>query len=147
MPKYPLERASDLTKEFLKDPEYAALYRESANEEIGAMLRSIRKTRGLSQREVADKMGVSRSRISQIEGTEGMSLALSVLNRYLLALGCRFDVAVRDLATGDSVGKVFMPTLHEDVTKIKNDTPYEPVSKSNGVSDNILAYKKWSRAA
>ncbi|MDZ7704223.1 MAG: helix-turn-helix transcriptional regulator [Trueperaceae bacterium] len=123
MPKRPLKRASDLTKELLQDPEYATLYHDSTNEEIGAMLRAIRESRGLSQREVAEKMGVSRSRISQIEGVEGTNLALSVLRRYVYALGCRFDISVKDIATGDEVGEVFVPELPDAERDV--DTSHE----------------------
>ncbi len=53
MPKRSLKRASDLSKKFLQDPEYAALYREVANEEIGAARREVRGKKGLSRLEVA----------------------------------------------------------------------------------------------
>lgn len=147
MPKRPLKRASDLTKAFLQNPEYAALYRESTNEEIGAMLRAIRESRGLSQHDVAEKMGVSRSRISQIEGVEGTNLALSVLRRYVRALGCRFDISIKDIATGEEVGEVFVPALPKTEIKKVDNQPYELMSKGNGVPSKILRYHQWSRAA
>lgn len=57
MPKRPLKRASDLSREFQKDPAYAALYREAVNKEIGATLRTLRETKGMSQRDVGEAMG------------------------------------------------------------------------------------------
>ncbi len=114
MPKHPLKRASDLTKEFLQDPDYAALYREVANEEIGAALRAVREAKGLSQREVAERMGVTRPRVSQIESVEGAALALEVLSRYAQALGCRLDIALKDAETRSEIATLFVPVPEVD---------------------------------
>ncbi len=54
MPKRPLKRASDLTREFLKDPEYAALYRE-ANEEDEAARRAVCEARVSAASETEDE--------------------------------------------------------------------------------------------
>jgi transcriptional regulator with XRE-family HTH domain len=108
MRKRKLRRASELTEEFLRDPDYRAIYDEVAREEIGAALRAVRESRRLSQSEVAQRMGVNRSRISQIEGTEGTSLSLDVLQRYSQALGCYIDIVLKDLGTNEEVGEVFV---------------------------------------
>ena len=108
MPKRPLKRATELSKEFMQDADYAALYREVANEEMGLALRAVREARGLSQREVAEHMGVTRARVSQIESVAGTSLALEVLSRYAQAVGCQLDIALRDVNAG-TVMPVFVP--------------------------------------
>ena len=104
-----LERASDRSRAFRKDPAYADLYREAAADELGAALRSLRETKGLSQREVAEAMGVTRSRISQIEGAEGTALSLEVLDRYARALSCRLEVSFRD-EQDDIAVSLFVPS-------------------------------------
>lgn len=106
--KRALERASDRSRAFQSDPAYAGLYREAANDELGAALRALRKAKGMSQREVAEAMGVSRSRISQIESTEGTALALDVLDRYARALHCRVEVSLHD-QQGDVAASLFIP--------------------------------------
>lgn len=110
-----LERASDRSRAFRKDPAYARLYREAADDEIGAALRNLREAKGLSQREVGEAMGVTRSRISQIEGVEGTALSLDVLHRYARALHCRLDVSFRD-EQGAIAATLFVPDeIGEDV--------------------------------
>ncbi len=131
MPKRPLKRASDLSQEFLQDPGYAALYREVANEEIGAALRTVREAKGLSQREVAERMGVTRPRVSQIESVEGTALALEVLSRYARAVGCRLDITLKDAETNHEVAALFVPTLEATAPKPPGAEPYE---KAEGVA-------------
>ncbi len=131
MPKRPLKRASDLSKEFLQDPGYAALYREVANEEIGAALRAMREAKGLSQREVAERMGVTRPRVSQIESVEGTALALEVLSRYAHAVGCRLDITLQDAETRDEVATLFVPMLEATAPKPLSIKPDE---KAEGVT-------------
>lgn len=106
--KRPLERASDRSRTFQNDPAYAELYREAAADELGAALRALREAKGMSQREVAEAMGVTRSRISQIESTEGTALALEVLGRYARAVHCRLEVSFRD-QQGDVAASLFIP--------------------------------------
>lgn len=55
------------------------------NEARGWRLGEMRKRRGLTQEQVADRMGVSTSRISQIEA--GDVSTQDVLTRYIAALG------------------------------------------------------------
>ena len=148
MPKRPLRRASDLTKEFLQDPEYAALYLEVANEEVGAAVRSVRETRGLSQRKVADLMGVTRSRISQIESVEGTALALGVLSRYAQAVGCHLNISLRDPAA-DSDVQVFVPAVpeHDAAVKPVSVKPYKVTTNGNGAFALVARYYSWGQAA
>lgn len=149
MSKRPLKRASELTKEFLKDPDYAALYREVADEEIGAALRAVREAKGLSQREVAERMGVTRARVSQIEGTLGTRLALEVLSRYARAVGCHLDISLEDLSNGIEMAQVFVPNLpqHDEAIKAASIKHYEAVAEGNGTFGKVTSYNDWARAA
>ncbi|MGH3769830.1 MAG: helix-turn-helix domain-containing protein [Pseudonocardiaceae bacterium] len=56
----------------------------------GHRLAHIRKRRGLTQREVAQEMGVTVGRISQIEN--GELSGIDVLDRYVAALGGLLEV-------------------------------------------------------
>lgn len=85
-----LKSFRETEREALNDPVYRQAYLEVLNEEIGAELRSLREARQLTQAEVAVRMGyANRSRIAQIEGSEGLSLALDTVVRYAQALGYR----------------------------------------------------------
>ena len=91
----PAKSWGEVRETYLRDQEFAAGYQEVVNEEIGAALKETRESKGLSQREVAERMGVTRSRVSQIEGTEGTKLTLEVLNRYANALGYHLTVGLQ----------------------------------------------------
>jgi DNA-binding XRE family transcriptional regulator len=66
--------------------------RELLAEVIGHRLAEIRRTRGLTQQQVADRMGVSKGRVSQIE--RGKISGQEVLARYSSALGGRLHQAI-----------------------------------------------------
>jgi transcriptional regulator with XRE-family HTH domain len=61
-------------------------------EVIGHRLAEVRRARGLTQQQVADRVGVTKGRISQIEG--GEISGHDVLARYAAALGGRFHQAI-----------------------------------------------------
>ncbi|QOC93053.1 helix-turn-helix domain-containing protein [Micromonospora craniellae] len=59
---------------------------------VGHRLAEVRRTRGLTQQQVADHMGVTKGRISQIE--QGKISGQDVLARYAAALGGRLHQAI-----------------------------------------------------
>jgi DNA-binding XRE family transcriptional regulator len=59
---------------------------------IGHRLAEVRKRRGLTQQEVADRMGVTKGRVSQIE--QGKVSGQDVLARFAAALGGRLHQAI-----------------------------------------------------
>jgi DNA-binding XRE family transcriptional regulator len=61
-------------------------------EVVGHRLAELRKARGLTQQQVADRMGVTKGRISQIE--QGKVSGQDVLARYAAALGGRLHQAI-----------------------------------------------------
>ncbi|GAB3672279.1 helix-turn-helix domain-containing protein [Saccharopolyspora tripterygii] len=61
-------------------------------EVLGYRLAEIRRNRGLTQLEVADRMGVTKGRISQIE--QGKLAGQDVLARYAAALGGRLHQSI-----------------------------------------------------
>jgi DNA-binding XRE family transcriptional regulator len=61
-------------------------------EVLGNRLAEIRHARGLTQQVVADRMGVTKGRVSQIE--KGMISGQEVIVRYAAALGGRLHQAI-----------------------------------------------------
>ncbi|MEV6345121.1 helix-turn-helix transcriptional regulator [Actinoplanes sp. NPDC051851] len=59
---------------------------------VGYRLAEVRKSRGMTQQQVADQMGVTKGRISQIE--QGKISGQDVLARYAAALGGRLHQAI-----------------------------------------------------
>ncbi len=59
---------------------------------VGHRLAEVRRARGLTQQQVADRMGVTKGRVSQIE--QGKISGQNVVARYAAALGGRFHQAI-----------------------------------------------------
>lgn len=59
---------------------------------VGHRLAEVRRTRGLTQQQVAERMGVTKGRISQIE--QGKISGQDVVARYAAALGGRLHQAI-----------------------------------------------------
>ena len=70
--------------------EFEAGKEQMLAEARGWRLAEIRRRRGLTQAQVADRMGVGKSRISQIE--KGSVSTRDVLDRYVGALGGRLNL-------------------------------------------------------
>jgi DNA-binding XRE family transcriptional regulator len=58
----------------------------------GSRLAEVRRSRGLTQRDVAERMGVTKGRVSQIE--QGKISGQEILIRYADALGGRLHQAI-----------------------------------------------------
>jgi transcriptional regulator with XRE-family HTH domain len=65
-------------------------------------LREARKERHMTQVEVADAMGVSQNRVSQIENGDVDAMTVSSIRRYVEALGGRLSITM-DLPEGRRV--------------------------------------------
>lgn len=70
----------------------AAGKQELLNEVLGQRLAEVRRTRGLTQQQVAERMGVTKGRISQIE--QGKISGQDVLARFAAALGGQLHQAI-----------------------------------------------------
>lgn len=99
--------SAELDQEVAQDAEMALLVQQAMNEELGKSLRQARTWAGFSQGQVARAMGVSRSRVAQIESAEGTSISLGVLLRYVRAVGCRLDIDLVDPATDEKVVSIY----------------------------------------
>lgn len=66
--------------------------RELLAEVIGHRLAEVRRARGLTQQQVADRMGVTKGRVSQIE--QGKISGQEIISRFATALGGRLHQAI-----------------------------------------------------
>ena len=72
----------------LADPEFRAIYEEEAKKkELWLQLVEARQAVGLTQQEVAKRLGVSQAQVARIEKRGYESYALRTLQRYVEALG------------------------------------------------------------
>src|SRR5438309_7002517 len=73
---------------FLADPENRRIYEEeAAKKELWLQLVEARQAEGLTQRELAERIGVSQAQVARMEKSGYDSYTLSSLRRYLAALG------------------------------------------------------------
>ena len=80
----------------MADPEYRAIYEEeSAKKELWLQLVEARQAAGLSQRELAKRLGVSQAQVARIEKRGYDAYTLTSLRRYIQALGEGFSLEVK----------------------------------------------------
>jgi DNA-binding XRE family transcriptional regulator len=88
--------AEEFLDEFVDPDDRAAVLDAAAHnvaEHFGQQLADMRKRAGLTQREVAEAMGVGQQRISAIE--HGSDNTTTTLARYAAALGGRLYMGIR----------------------------------------------------
>lgn len=87
-------------------PEFQAkVEEEMAAINVAQDLVALRETRGLSQRQLAEQLGVTQSAIAQLESAEPRNLELRTLVRAATALGGRVDLSIRPRSTRRRVGR------------------------------------------
>ncbi len=80
----------------MADPEFRREYEEeSQKKELWLALVEARQAAGLTQAEVAGRLGVSQAQVARIEKRGYNSYTLNTLRRYVEALGEGFSVEVR----------------------------------------------------
>ncbi len=78
------------------DPEFAKVYEEeAAKSELWIQLVEARLQAGLTQSEMAERLGVPPAQIAQIEERGYDAYTLSTLRQYVLALGGGYELVVR----------------------------------------------------
>ena len=85
---------------FLADAENRRIYEEESHKKaLWLQLVEARQAAGLTQVEVAERMGVSQAQVARIEKRGYEAYTLRTLRRYLQALGDQFtlDVAVHNV--------------------------------------------------
>lgn len=80
----------------MADPEFRAVYEEeSAKKELWLQLVEARQEAGLTQAELAERLGVSQAQVARIEKRGYDAYTLTTLRRYVEALGDGFSLEVR----------------------------------------------------
>lgn len=80
----------------MADPEFRAIYEEeAAKKELWLQLVEARQAAGLTQTELASRLGVSQAQVARIEKRGYDAYSLNTLRRYVQALGDGFSVEVR----------------------------------------------------
>ena len=81
---------------FLADPENRATYEEeAAKSELWLQLVEARQKAGLTQVEMAERLGITQSRVAKIEKEGYDAYTLTTLRRYVAALGEGYSLEVR----------------------------------------------------
>jgi transcriptional regulator with XRE-family HTH domain len=82
-------------EEQLKDPEFKKKFEQAGESwEVAIQLAALRKARGLSQKQLADKIGTSQQQISRLESPSYQGHSLSMLRRVVEALGGSLKVEI-----------------------------------------------------
>lgn len=92
----PVPHTQEDTARWMANPEFKAAY-DALEEEYAALttFMEARKAAGLTQEEIAKRMGTTKSAISRLESSLGSgrtSPSLATLRRYAAAVGCRLEL-------------------------------------------------------
>jgi transcriptional regulator with XRE-family HTH domain len=87
----------------LQDPAFRARF-EAADHawDIALQLAALRQARGLTQKQVAELLGTKQQAIARLEDPSYSGHSLSMVRRYVEALGASLDVVVVPLETSDA---------------------------------------------
>ena len=78
-----------------KDPGFREIYQEEASKkELWLQLVEARRSAGITQAELAHRIGVSQAQVARIEKCGYKDYNLNTLRRYVEAVGKRLEVAV-----------------------------------------------------
>lgn len=78
-----------------QNPDYQAVYEEeAAKSELWLQLVEARLAAGLTQKQVAERIGVSQAQVARIEKEDYDAYTLTTLRRYIAALGDEFELEV-----------------------------------------------------
>jgi DNA-binding XRE family transcriptional regulator len=85
-----------ISKRKKEDPEFAEGFEEGYQKfKIGVVLRMAREEKGMTQQEVADKLGTHKTAISRMEN-HGEDIRLSTLEKYAEAFGKTLKVELAE---------------------------------------------------
>lgn len=107
----------DIT-EIFRDPQMNAEVREDVHNELQARrivrrLVSLRTCAGLSQTQVAEKIGCSQGKVSKLERSQDDNISLGELRKYAEAVNCKLHIGIahKELKPVDQV-KVLAFAIH-----------------------------------
>ena len=82
-------------EEELLDPEFKKRFDQAGEAwEVALQIAALRKARGISQKQLADKIGTSQQQISRLESPSYQGHSLSMLRRVVEALGGSLKVEI-----------------------------------------------------
>lgn len=85
----------DFLKTQLSDPAFQAIYEdEAAKKALWLQLVEARQAAGLTQSELAERIGVSQAQVARMEKRGYDAYTLTTLRRYVAALGEGFSLSV-----------------------------------------------------
>lgn len=80
----------------MADPKFRALYEQEAMiGELWLQMIEARQAAGISQQDMADRLGISKSKVAQIERNGYATMSLSALMDYIHALGPGFSLEIK----------------------------------------------------
>ena len=83
-------------EEQMKDPDFARRYQKAGEAwEVALQLAALRKKAGLSQKELAQRVGTSQQQISRLESTSYEGHSLSMLRRVAEVLGATVHIDIQ----------------------------------------------------
>ncbi|MBU4462533.1 MAG: helix-turn-helix domain-containing protein [Proteobacteria bacterium] len=83
-------------EEQLKDPDFARRYQKAGDAwDVALQLAALRKKAGLSQKELAQRVGTSQQQISRLESTSYEGHSLSMLRRVAEVLGAKVHIDIQ----------------------------------------------------
>lgn len=97
----------DWRRELLSDPERRRVYEEeAAKKDLWLQLVEARQAAGLTQAEVARRLGISQPQVARLEKRGYDAYTLTSLRRYVQALGQGFslDVRIQQTESAEPVG-------------------------------------------
>jgi transcriptional regulator with XRE-family HTH domain len=82
--------------EHIKDPDFAKRFKKAGEAwDVAIQLASLRKESGLSQKELARRVGTSQQQISRLESPSYEGHSLSMLRRVADVLGANVNVVIK----------------------------------------------------
>jgi predicted NBD/HSP70 family sugar kinase/transcriptional regulator with XRE-family HTH domain len=130
----------DLLASELRDPQVEIAFNEAeARKEVVRALADLRKRAGLTQEQVAGRMGTTQSQVSEIEHAR-IDPRLSSLQRYARVLGRELDVRLRlDELPADLGGLAISQALRSVVDQSAANAVRTPHVNRSGLTDRTLS--------
>jgi transcriptional regulator with XRE-family HTH domain len=102
----------------LKDPDFREKFRKSGEAwEVAIQLSSLRKKSGLSQKELAKRVGTSQQQISRLESPSYEGHSLSMLRRVANVLGAAVHVEIKGKKQQTLPGVAEAKAIYRDYSK------------------------------
>ncbi len=104
---------------------------------LAGKLKSIRKQAGMSQEQLAEKLGVSRQAVTKWETDAGIPDIENVM-----AISALFNISIDDLLSNEKAAKQSIDYLFESVTEYDIDEPKRFDMKFGGAKKFVLSGSK-----